>query len=360
MLHARVGGAQLAPEGHQRDSRDQQDTDTQVSVLFSMSERWSAIVLEEGGTGVRRFIAQSPAMVEVLRRVDLYAHARTPLVLVGATGTGKTTVAELIHSLSGRAGALTPHTAGEFDRSLERSQIFGHEQGAFTGAAARHIGILEEAGDGTLLLDDFHHLRRSTQTLLLRVLDHGAFRRLGGSRDLPLRCRLIVGLAERPDVLVERRRLLAELRFRLGYSIISLPPLSARRDDIPALAQLFLERCADDTGERGPTRFVPEGIALLQAAAWPGNVRQLEMVVRDAYLRARTSDCIRPAHISGLVQLPLRFMPGGDPATNGRAVHLALEVSHGKIGAAAKLLRTSRNTIYHYQRADSRHAGASG
>jgi two-component system response regulator GlrR len=319
-----------------------------------------AFMLEDGGTGSRRFIAQSLAMAEVLRSVDWYAHARTPLLLVGATGTGKTTVAEVIHAVSGRVGALTPHTAGEFDRSLERSQIFGHERGAFTSAAARHIGILEEAGDGTLLLDDFHHLRRSTQTLLLRVLDRGAFRRLGGSRDLPLRCRLIIGLAERPDVLVERGRLLAELRFRLGYSIISLPPLSARRDDIPALAQLFLERCADETGERGPTRFAAKAIALLQAAAWPGNVRQLEMVVRDAYLRARTSDVIRPSHVSGRVQLPLRFVPGGDPATNGRAVHRALEVSHGKIGAAAKLLRTSRNTIYHYQRAESRQTTASG
>lgn len=153
--------------------------------------------------------------------------ARTPLLLVAATGTGKTTVAELIHSLSGRVGVLTAHTAGEFDRSLERSQIFGHDRGAFTGAAGRHIGVLEEAGDGTLLLDDFHHLRCSTQTLLLRVLDRGAFRRLGGSRDLPLPCRLIIGLAERPDVLVERGRLLAELRFRLGYSVSSTSRCSA-------------------------------------------------------------------------------------------------------------------------------------
>jgi two-component system response regulator GlrR len=296
----------------------------------------------------------------VLRGVDWYAHARTPLVLVGATGTGKTTLAELIHALSGRAGALTVHTAGEFDQNLERSQVFGHERGAFTGAAARHIGILEAAGDGTLLLDDFHHLRRSTQTLLLRVLDHGAFRRLGGSRDLPVRCRLMFGLLVRPDVLVERGRLLAELRFRLGYSMIALPALSARRDDIPALAVLFLERCADETGVRGPTRFAPEAMALLQAAAWPGNVRQLELVVRDAYLRARTSEVIRPSHLSSLVDLPLRFVRRGDPATNRRAVRVALEVSHGKIGGAAKLLRTSRNTIYHYTRAASAHATTSG
>ena len=101
-------------------------------------------------------------------------------------------------------------------------------------------------------------------------------------------------------------------------------------------------------------------MALLQAATWPGNVRQLAMVVHDAYLRARTRDVIRPPHLSSLVQLPLRFVRGGDAATNGRAVRLALEVSQGKIGAAAQLLRTSRNTIYHYRRAESADARASG
>jgi len=105
-------------------------------------------------TLTQNFVAQSPAMIEVMRCVDLYSRARTPLLLVGATGTGKTTLAELIHACSGRTGPFSPHTAGEFDRSLEQSQIFGHERGAFTGAVDRHVGVLEEAGDGTLLLDD--------------------------------------------------------------------------------------------------------------------------------------------------------------------------------------------------------------
>ncbi|HEX4561995.1 MAG TPA: sigma 54-interacting transcriptional regulator [Gemmatimonadales bacterium] len=294
------------------------------------------------------FVAQSTAMVEVLRGVDRYARAHTPVVLAGATGTGKTTVAELIHTWSGRPGPLSPYTAGEFDRHLEQSQLFGHERGAFTGAVDRHCGALEQAADGTLLLDDFHHLRRSTQTLLLRVLDRGFFRRLGGSRDLPLRCRVLIGLVELPDRLVEQGALLRELRYRLGYSLIRLPLLAERREDIPQLAGQFIGRCPEATGEHGPDRFAPDVIALLQAATWPGNLRQLEMVVRDAYLRARGSDVVHLAHVVQQVHLPARFERRGSFAANAGAVRLALEVTQGNVGHAAQLLRTSRTTIYHY------------
>ncbi|OLD39486.1 MAG: hypothetical protein AUI57_03180 [Candidatus Rokubacteria bacterium 13_1_40CM_2_68_8] len=299
-------------------------------------------------TLTQNFVAQSPAMIEVMRCVDLYSRARTPLLLVGATGTGKTTLAELIHGCSGRVGPFCPHTAGEFDRSLEQSQIFGHERGAFTGAVDRHIGVLEEAGDGTLLLDDFHHLRRSTQTILLRVLDRGAFRRLHGSRDLPLRCRVVIGLVESPDDLVERGAMLAELRYRLGYCVIRLPALAERREDIPALALRFLHRCPNETQEAGPTRLAPEVLSVLEAAAWPGNVRQLEMVVRDAYLRARRGTMVRLEHLSELVHLPVRFERRGDRAANARAVRVALEATKGRVDGAARLLRMSRTTVYQY------------
>jgi two-component system C4-dicarboxylate transport response regulator DctD len=302
------------------------------------------------------FVAISPAMAVVLRAVDCYARARTPLVLVGATGTGKTTLAKLIHALSGRSGPFTAHTAGEFDPNLERSQIFGHERGAFTNALSRHLGILEEGGEGTLLLDDFHHVPRSTQTLLLRALDGGAFRRVGGSRDLPVRCRMIIGLAEPPDILVDRGTLLAELRFRLGYSLIRLPPLEERRDDIPTLAQRFLERCPAETGEPGPGHLTPEVLAVFGAAVWPGNLRQLEMVVRDAYLRARRGAAVRLEHLSDLVSLPARFERRGDPRSNAAAIRAALVTTQGDVAQTARLLHTARSTVYRYLPPPARHA----
>jgi len=161
-------------------------------------------------------------MASVYALIHRYARAHTPLLLVGATGTGKTTVAELVHALGGRAGPFVAHTARELDPNLERSQLFGHERGAFTGAGERHVGWLEEAGAGTLLLDDFHHLRRGSQMALLRALDRGAFRPLNARRDLAMRCRLIVGLEDRPEALLGRGRLMAELPYRWsGRSAIS-------------------------------------------------------------------------------------------------------------------------------------------
>src|SRR3989442_1422952 len=141
-------------------------------------------------------------------------------------------------------------------------------------------------------------------------------RRLHASRDLPLRCRVIIGLVDSPDDLVERGAMLAELRFRIGYCVIRLPALSERREDIPGLALRFLARCPEETQEAGPTRFAPEVLSLLEAASWPGNVRQLEMVVRDAYLRARGSAVVRLQHLTELVRLPVRFERRGDRAAN--------------------------------------------
>lgn len=297
------------------------------------------------------FVAISPGMVAVLAGIHRYARAATPLVLVGATGTGKTTVAELIHAASGRAGPFTAHTAGELDPELERSQLFGHERGAFTDAVGRHVGVLEEAGEGSLLLDDFHHARKSTQTLLLRALDRGRFRRLGASRDLPLRCRVVIGLSDPPDELVGRGLLLEELRFRLGYSVILLPCLCRRREDIPTLAAWFLARCERETGVSGPTRLAPDTLSVLQAADWPGNLRQLAMVIREAYLRASGAAVLTADHILALLSLPARFRRWGDAGANAVAVSTALEATNGRVGHAAKLLRAARSTIYLYRAA---------
>jgi DNA-binding NtrC family response regulator len=307
-----------------------------------------------------RFVANSAAMVNVLAGIDAYARARTPLLVVGATGTGKTTVAELVHALSQRPGPLTVRTAAEFDSQLERSQLFGHERGAFTDAHDRQVGVLEEAGEGTLLLDDFHHLRESTQTLLLRVLDRGVFRRIGATRDLPLRCRVIVGLTESPDRLIERGDLLEELRFRLGYSAIRLPTLDDRREDIPNLAEQFLMRCPEETGRSGPDRLATEVVSVLQAAEWPGNLRQLEMVIRDAYLRAQGSPVVRLSHLSDVVTLPVRFQRRGDARLNQRAIRGALDATGGRVQEAAKLLRMSRSTLYAYMGARARVTDSDG
>jgi two-component system, NtrC family, response regulator AtoC len=294
------------------------------------------------------FVATCAPMLSVLAGIAAYARARTALVIVGASGTGKTTVAEMVHTFCGRAGALITQSVGEFEPGLERSQLFGHERGAFTGAVTSHVGLIEQTADGTLLLDDFHHIGPSTQVMLLRVLDRGSFRRVGGTQDLPVRCRVVIGLTRTPDSLVDEGTLLPELRFRLGYSVIQLPSLQDRVEDIPCLALQFLDRCPRETGQSGPCRLAPDVISVLQAADWPGNLRQLQMTIRDAYLRAHRSDVIRLEHLSDMISLPLRFRRGGNADTNAAAVRSALEAAQGRVRDAAKLLRTSRSTVYNY------------
>ena len=130
--------------------------------------------------------------------------------------------------------------------------------------------------------------------------------------------------------------------------MIPLPTLDERREEIPSLAQHFLLRCPTEAGVPGPSRFTDEVIAVLEAAAWPGNVRQLAMVVREAYLQARDSTMIRVSHLPEELALPLQFKVHGKESDNARAVSLALRVTKGQVGHAAKLLGTSRTTIYAY------------
>jgi len=307
------------------------------------------------------FVASSPAMLGVLKRVAWYACARAPLTLVGATGTGKTTLAELIHRASGRPGPFSAHSVRELEPHLQGTQLFGHERGAFTGAVGRHVGLLEEAADGTLLLDDFHHLRRSAQMLLLRAVGDGQFRRVGGSRDLPVRFRLIVAMTESPDTLVQRGKLLEELRQRLGFSAIRLPTLAERRDDIPQLAQHLLERCAREEEKPGPGRMAPAVVNALVNAEWPGNIRELAMAMREGYLRAEDCTELRLDHVAECLHIPTQFRSRGDPAANLEAVGRALEVTGGDVEQAASLLGAARSTVYGYVRrlrAGGRGAGA--
>jgi DNA-binding NtrC family response regulator len=293
-------------------------------------------------------VAVSSAMVEVLRSVQRYVTAHTLLVVTGAPGTGKGTLARLVHVWGARAGALVCCTTGQFEPEVVNAEIFGEER-RVPAAIEHRAGLLEEAGQGTLLLDDFEQLPRSTQTLLLQAATRGAYRPLDARRDLSLRCRLIIGLRELPDVLVERGVLTAEVRLHLGLSVIRLPPLDERREDIPAIACRFLEQCGRATGVVGPTRFAPDALEALQAAMWPGNLPHLRAVVREAYLRAQGRAVLRVDDLANLVQFPVRFERRGDPAANGRAIRFALDLTRGRARDAARLLRTAPSTIYRYQ-----------
>lgn len=287
-------------------------------------------------------------MVEVVERLRDYATARTPVVFVGETGTGKTYFARLLHQLSGREGDLTEASAGEIRPELAESIIYGHVRGAFTGAVYNHPGLFTRAGTGTLLFDDFHLLRRWVQYLLLAPLDTGKYLPLGAKCWLPLGCRLVIGMGEHPDVLVARRRLLADLRYRLEHCIITLPRLEERREEIAALAARFLREAPARTKViGGPVRLSPEAVAAFEAGSYPGNLRDLRGIVNRAYLRGRSasSEVVSLEHLPVGMHQPLRFDRRGDHAAQLRAVSWALGKTGGRVGEAARLIGASRNKV---------------
>lgn len=293
-------------------------------------------------------ILLSSAMIDVVDRLRCYAPAKTPVVLVGETGTGKTFFARALHQLSGREGDLTEMAAGQLRPDLAESAIFGHVRGAYTGAVKSRPGLFARAGVGTLLFDDFHLLNRSVQYMLLGPFDTGRYLPVGADRPLPLGCRLVIGIGEHPDGLVARKRLLKDLRYRLGHGILELPPLRERREEIASHAQRFLSQSPTFTAVLGgPDRFAPEAIEALEAASYPGNLRDLRETVVSAYLfgAASGSDEVRLEMLRRELQIPLKFERRGDHATQLRVVAWALWKTGDRVREAAELLGANRNTV---------------
>ncbi|MGG6463082.1 nitrogen regulation protein NR(I) [Solilutibacter silvestris] len=221
-------------------------------------------------------IGDTPAMQALFRSIGRVAQAPLNVLITGETGTGKELVARAIHLESPRAARpfVALNTAA-IPAELLESELFGHEAGAFTGAARRHVGRFEQADGGTLFLDEIGDMPAPLQTRLLRVLAEGEFFRVGGRELIRVDVRIIAATHQPLEQLVVQGRFRADLLHRLDVVRLAIPPLRERRDDIPRLAEGFLQRAAQRL-DVAPKRFTRAALQKLQAHDWPGNVRELE------------------------------------------------------------------------------------
>jgi formate hydrogenlyase transcriptional activator len=231
-----------------------------------------------------RYVAESPAMKAVLERVGLAAPSGTTVLIRGETGTGKEGLARLVHDLSPRFGApFVAVNLGALPDTLIESELFGHEKGAFTGAARRRAGKFEQSEGGTLFLDEVGDAPPSVQVRLLRVLQEKEIQRVGGSESLKVDVRVVAATNRDLERMVKEGTFREDLYYRLAIFPVTLPPLRERREDIRPLATYFLDRQAK-LMNRKPPRVPDDAWAALERHGWPGNVRELENYLQRALI----------------------------------------------------------------------------
>jgi two-component system nitrogen regulation response regulator GlnG len=225
-------------------------------------------------------VGEDPGLRAVLARARLVGPTRTPVLVTGESGTGKELLARALHELGPEPGGpFVTVNCGALPRELAESELFGHERGAFTGAAGRRAGWFEEASGGTLVLDEIGELPPELQPKLLRVLETGRIRRVGGQGETAVRVRVVAMTLRDLRREAQRGGFRLDLYHRLAGFELALPPLRRRRGDIALLVQRFLDELVPELGRRSVD---PDALARLEEHDWPGNVRELRNVIRRA------------------------------------------------------------------------------
>ena len=241
---------------------------------------------QKGAVG--RIVGESKPMQEVYRWIDLSATSTAPVLIHGESGTGKELVAQSIHERSDRAShRLVAVNCAAIPESLIESELFGHERGAFTGAIDRRAGCFELADGGTLFLDEIAEMDPGVQAKLLRVLQEGSFRRVGGKAEIKVNVRIIAATNRDPAKAMDEKQLREDLYYRLNVFPIPVPPLRERGSDILMIADAFIDEF-NRQDQRAVHEIAPEVQQVLLAHRWPGNVRELRNVMQRAVAMSST------------------------------------------------------------------------
>ncbi len=302
-------------------------------------------------------LGKSSAMREIFQTVERVAEPNVDVMVIGETGTGKELVARSIHQRSPRRdGPFVPVDCGAIPEELMESEFFGHEKGAFTGAQARNLGLLEYAHEGTFFLDEIGQLSLNLQAKLLRALQERRIRRIGGNREIDVDVRVVAATSLDLEAEVKAGRFRMDLYYRINVARIDLPPLRERDGDIPLLAETLLARYATEMG-REHAELSPEALEVLSCYSWPGNVRELQNVLKRTLAMVR-HETILPEDLPDQIVAAAGRLPssadGGFFAQRERRVtsfereyltQLLVE-TEGDVSRAARDAKLPRGTLY--------------
>jgi DNA-binding NtrC family response regulator len=303
------------------------------------------------GNNALDLLHTDPEMGRILELAEKVARSDANVLIYGENGTGKSLLAATIHRMSPRSSeTFVTLSCANIAESLLESELFGHEKGAFTGAAARKIGRFEQAHGGTIYLDEVSELGPSLQGKLLRVVQERCFERLAGDETIQVDIRLIASSSSNLEILAREHRFRKDLFYRLNVIALRIPPLRERPDDIGLLAEHFLAEAAAKHG-RPPFRLTADAHELMRHYSWPGNVRELKNVLEGAIITSSGPDI-------GSESLPISREARGDTvlraARNGLMslnqleeayIREVLRVTRGSKTEAAKILGINRKTL---------------
>ncbi|MBI5772639.1 MAG: sigma-54-dependent Fis family transcriptional regulator, partial [Verrucomicrobia bacterium] len=288
-------------------------------------------------------IAESPLRLALFRDAALVAPSESRILLLGESGVGKEVLADVIHAWSARAsGPFVKVNCAAIPETLLESELFGHEKGAFTGAAQQRTGRFEEAHGGTIFLDEIAEMSPQLQAKLLRVTQDGGFRRLGSSKELHTDARLIAATNQNLEERIRAGKFREDLFFRLNVVELGIPPLRERREDVQPLAAHFLAQFS-----KGRARFSGGVTDCLTRYLWPGNVRELRNAMERAALLSR-GEVLLPEHLPARIRAASSLPPVDTErldAIEREAIVLALRKHDFNRTETAKSLAISRRSL---------------